>query len=216
MVLRFVCCMALVTICAGCLALPTPHPSQRFVTGEQLLDETFDSPGDWDTYHLQGAYLQVEDGGYRIRADISRYVFGLNHQQYDNVVIEVEAYLKSEYRKGILGVICRASSGSKGYYFVVSADGNFSIRRGAGNAIDPLVQWQAADAVNTETGRNLLRVICIDDYLALYINGKFIAEATDTYYHRGAIGLTAALPTRAKSGDIVDVIFDNLRVWAGE
>lgn len=214
---RLLCHLVLVVGCVGCLPqIPAAPPSRNFTTHEQLLDETFDTPASWDIYNLQGAVLQVVDGGYRVQAGISQYVFGLNREQYDNVVIEAEAYLKSDYRKGIFGVMCRASSGGRGYYFVMSADGNFSIRRGAGNAVDPLIQWQATSAIHTETGRNLLRIVCIDDYLALYINGQFVADTTDTRYRRGAIGFTAALPTRAKTGDLVDVIFDNLRVWAAE
>lgn len=205
-----------IVICTGCIPQFPATPAQSFTTGAQLLDETFDMPGAWQTYHLQGAILQVTDGGYRAQVGITQYVFGFHNQQYDNVVIEVETYLKSKYRKGIFGVMCRARSGGKGYFFVISADGNFSIRRGAGNAIDPLIPWQNTPAINTETGRNLLRVVCQQDYLALYINGQFVADATDRYYRRGAIGLTAALPTRAKSGDVVDVIFDNVRVWATE
>jgi hypothetical protein len=204
-------------VCAGCLPqIPLPPASRTVTTGEQLLDESFDTPRAWDTYNLQGALLGVTNGAYRIQAGISQYVFGLYHASYDNVVIEAEAYLKSDYRKGIFGVMCRASSAGKGYYFVISADGNFSIRRGAGNAVDPLVQWQATTALNTQTGRNLLRVVCVGDYLALYINGQFVADTTDRYYRRGSIGLTAALPIRAKANDVIEVVFDNVRVWAAQ
>ncbi len=217
MVVSFLRWIVFIMLCVGCLPqIPLPPASRTFNMGEQLLDESFDAPGTWDTYNLQGAFLGVTNGGYQIQASISQYVFGLQHVQYENVVIEAEVYLKSDYRKGIFGVMCRASSAGKGYYFVVSADGNFSIRRSAANAVDPLVQWQATTALNTETGRNLLRVVCVDDYLALYINEQFVADTTDRYYRRGTIGLTAALPTRAKAGDIVDIVFDNVRVWAAK
>lgn len=51
--------------------------------------------------------------------------------------------------------------------------------------------------------------MCIGDYLALYVNGEFVAETRDDYFSRGFTGLSAAV---VKDGD-VDIAFDDLTVW---
>lgn len=194
------------------MAFLSPDASRGLHLGRLLSEDRFDAPGGWDVYNLEGAFLQVVDGNYHIVAGLSQYVFGLNRQQHEDVVLEAEAYYLSEYPKGIYGILCRANAG-RGYYFVISADGNFSIRRGAGGGVEALIAWQPTGAIYTGKRQNLLKAVCVDDYLALYINGQFVAETTDTRYHRGYAGLTAALPARAEAGDVAEVVFDNVRVW---
>jgi hypothetical protein len=209
---RVLVCVVLL-LCAGCIAfMPPPEPSRGAEFGKLLLEDTFESPGRWDAYDLQGAFLRVMDGAYHIRAGLSQYVYGENHQPHDNVIIEVDAYLLSDYPKAIYGIMCRANRG-KGYYFVISADGNFSIRRVASNTDDALVAWQATGAVHKGSRSNQLRAVCVGDYLAFYVNGQFVGETTDSGYHRGSTGLTAALPQAAKEGDTTEVVFDNLRIY---
>jgi hypothetical protein len=201
-------------LCAGCIAfMPPPEPSRGVEFGQLLSEDTFESPGGWDEYDLQGAFLRVMDGAYHITAGLSQYVYGENRQTHDNVIIEVDAYLLSDYPKAIYGLMCRANAG-QGYYFVISADGNFSIRRGAGSAVDALVAWQATGAVQKGSRSNQLRAVCAGEYLAFYVNGQFVGETTDGRYHQGAVGLTVALPLSANEGDTAEVVFDNVRVYA--
>ncbi len=93
-----------------------------------------------------------------------------------------------------------------GYLFLLQGTGQFAIMRARGRDITPLVNWTASDIVNTAPGSNHIRAVCDGNYLALYINDQFAAEATDDAYREGQIGLVAGAANRLG----VRVHFDNL------
>lgn len=95
-----------------------------------------------------------------------------------------------------------------GYLFLLQGTGQFAIMRARGREITPLVNWTPSEMVNTAPGSNHIRAICNGNYLALYINDQFAAEATDDAYSEGQIGLVAAAANRLG----VRVNFDNLSV----
>lgn len=72
----------------------------------------------------------------------------------------------------------------------------------------PLVDWTTSDKINTGPALNTLRVVCLGDYLALYINGEFMGDAIDDTYTRGQVGLAAAAASRLG----LTVEYDNLTV----
>jgi hypothetical protein len=206
--------LVLMLLLAGCSGgLPAAQPTHKLEAGAPLLEATFDTPGDWTTYTIEAGSVHIMEGGYRIQARQPNLVFGLHHRQAANVIIEAEAYVLSDYRQGMYGVLCRASSDGHGYYFLISADGNFSIRRIGSRQDDALVEWQGSPAIHTGKRLNRIRAVCLDDYLALYVNGTFVAEAWDTRYQDGYIGVTAGLPRQAGMNNLTDVAFDTVRVW---
>jgi len=95
-----------------------------------------------------------------------------------------------------------------GYLFLIRGEGMYAILRARGRNITPLVNWTQSNLINQGPGRNELRAVCLDDYLALYINGEFVADATDDTYTRGQVGLAASASNRLG----VQVEFDNLIV----
>lgn len=95
-----------------------------------------------------------------------------------------------------------------GYLFLIQGSGSYTILRARGRNITPLVNWTASDLVNRGPGRNQLRAVCLGDYLALYINGEFAADATDSTYTSGQVGLAASAANRLG----VQVEFDDLVV----
>lgn len=203
---------------SGCIAaLPPPQPAISYRIQNLIYQDDFETvqTGAWDTYRLQGVFMDVVDGVYRADVNISNYVWALNRVTHNNAVIEVDAYVNSAYEKGMYGVMCRATpqNDGQGYYFMLSADGNFSIRRGTRTSNDALVKWQGTPAIRQGRQRNRIRAVCIDDYLALYINGQFVADVRDGRLHQGYTGLTVALPTRADDSDTIQVNFDEVRIW---
>lgn len=97
-----------------------------------------------------------------------------------------------------------------GYLFLLQGTGQFAILRARGRDVTPLVDWTPSDIVNPAPGSNHIRAICDGNYLALYINDQFAAEATDDAYREGQIGLVAGAANRLG----VRVNFDNLSVAA--
>ncbi len=95
-----------------------------------------------------------------------------------------------------------------GYMFLIRGDGNYAIMRARGRNLTPLVNWTQSDLINQGPGRNELRAVCMGDYFALYINGEFAGDATDSTYESGQVGLAASAYNRLG----VQIEFDNLVV----
>jgi hypothetical protein len=199
----------LAVIIAACQA----NPSQRLVIGEVLTEADFSESYDWENYTNldQHVDFRIEDGVYRARAWDDGFMWVLNVELHTDVVIQVDTLQYSDYRNNAYGVVCRAAPGNNGdgYYFMISADGMYTIRRGATDEVKPLIPWTGSGAIHQDKGVNRIRAVCIGDYLALYVNGQFVAETYDDRYQRGNAGLTAAVP---EGGD-VDVAFDDLTIW---
>lgn len=198
---------------AGCGALPTAKPSEGYALGETVTRVEFNSPTDWEQYvHPdQKVDFQIVDGEYRAKAWDGGFMWVTHTPEINDSVIEVETTQLSDYRNNAYGVMCRAAptDNSNGYYFLISGDGNYTIRRGAVDEVHALIPFTYSSAIRQDKGINRIRAVCIGDYLALYVNDIFVAETRDDYFHHGYTGLTAAV---VKEGN-VDIAFDDLTVW---
>lgn len=188
------------------------QPTEDYRIGEELLYDEFDRVGDWRTYESEDLYLNVEDGALYAALRIPQYVRTQNRIEHDNVVMQVDVFNMLDESESIFGLMCRANPQNNGwgYYFLITSDGYYSIRRGAGGELQPLTSSLHSDAIERGLRRNVIRAVCIDDYLALYVNGEFVAEAWDDRYHRGYSGMAIALFDEGE----LSARFDNLRVWS--
>lgn len=187
-------------------------PSQEVQTGEELLTESFGNPNAWETYQSGSIDFRVDDGAYRVQTGDEGYVWGLNDQVHDNVIIEVTSTQNSSFENNAYGVMCRSdtSNNGDGYYFLISGDGYYSISKGEGDNVNQLVEWTTSSAINEGQATNTIRAVCIDNYLAFYVNGEFLVEFEDGDYAAGYAGFAAT----AFEGGNVDVSFDNLTITA--
>lgn len=205
--------IGLLLIVLPVLAACRPTPAFGYRERELLLAEDFTAAHAWESYvdPGRGAALGVENGVYRMRLAGEGYVWGLGGRSHDDVLIDVETTQRSDDDDNAYGVMCRADPGNsgEGYYFLISGDGYWSIRRQSGRQMTALVEFTRADAVRRGQATNRLTVLCAGEYLALYVNGAFVGEARDRLFARGATGFAVAA-----RGDAVDVTFDNLRVSA--
>lgn len=97
-----------------------------------------------------------------------------------------------------------------GYLFLIQGTGAYGIFRARGRDVTPLVNWTTSDRINVGPASNHLRAVCVGNYLALYINDTFVADATDDTYTSGQIGLLASAANRLG----IRVDFDNLSIAA--
>jgi len=174
--------------------------------------ETFTHKADWEEYSSpKGVELGVENGVYRMSSINQGYVWGLNKAQHSNIVLEVDATPLTPDFNNAFGLMCRAdeSNNGDGYYFMIKGDGYYSISIGEGDAIKPLVEWKASDAIHVGIDTNSIRAVCLDDSLALYVNDKLLIETHDHTYTSGFAGLAVA----AASNHGSDVAFDNLATY---
>lgn len=201
---------------SGCASsLTTRGPSTEITVGDILLQDGFSSNRGWESRTADWAYMNIVNESYRMWLTHNVYIYGLYQETYSDTVIQADALLLTDNPKTLYGLRCRAngSNNANGYYFLLSADGAFSIRYGANNAIDPLVEWQNNSAIRTDERVNTIKAICADDYLALYVNDTFVADARDSRYGTGYIGFALGLPQVTTIDNPADVTFDNVRVW---
>jgi hypothetical protein len=194
-----------------------PAPTQTIALGAVLLDEEFDQDTRWQSYRHpeQRVDFRVESGAYRAQAWDGGFMWALyDGAQHDDVVIQVDTEQVSDDRNNAYGVMCRASptDNGDGYYFLISGDGYYTIRAGTRDGVRHIIPWTETEAVQQGRSINRLRIACIADYLALWVNGIFIAETRDSRFRRGFAALTAAAP----EGVTVDIRFDGLRIWEGQ
>lgn len=189
-------------------------PNNRIVTGTLVKVEPFNQQNAWEEYSSpKGVELAVEDGVYRMFTMNEGYVWGLNNQQHDNVIVEAEITpMSADATDNAFGVMCRAdeSNNGDGYYFMIKGDGYYSISVGVGNEIKPLVEWQPSKAIRAGIDKNRMRVVCAGNNLALYVNDELMIETQDTTYSRGYTGLSIAAAPNSSS----DVAFDNVAIYS--
>ena len=119
--------------------------------------------------------------------------------------------------------MCRVNADGEGYAFLVSNDGFGAIAyavKGAAerSSLTFIFDWIESDAINEDQSQNDIRAVCIDEYLALYVNGEFVGDVEDDRFSDpGQAGLIAGI--FIESGDETGealVEFDNLMVSEGE
>jgi hypothetical protein len=107
-------------------------------------------------------------------------------------------------------VLSGEAANGDGYLFLIQGTGSFAIMRSRGRDLTPLVNWTPSDKIKAGLERNQLRAVCMGDYLAFYINGEFVGEATDSTFESGQVALLASAATRL--GAVIE--FDDLKVSA--
>lgn len=200
-------------------------PSETVTQGRELYSVTFDQPGSWEegTYPTDAATpdttLAITGGRYQIdlRAGQSAsFTWGVGGDFYEDVVIDVDTEQLSSEKDNLYGVACRlvsdAQGATTGYMLLISGDGNYGIAEMANNALSFLVEWHQSGTIRQGRASNTVRAVCVDDYLAVYANGKFLGEVKNSDFRRaGQVGLVAGV-TKGKD---VSVAFDNLAVYEG-
>lgn len=195
----------------------SPPPVQRQLEAVQIGDviasAPFDDPHRWERNQFEGIAIGLDGGSYRIQTDINSYVRGFYQGNFDNVILDVRAIQLTEGVHNGFGVACRASQDSgqaHGYYFLISGDGAYSIRRGHDGDLHPLIAWETHRAIRP-LAVNQLRVVCVGDYLALIVNGELIAETHDRAYTQGRIGFVAT----TRQDQPLEVLFSDLTISEG-
>lgn len=207
-------------ILPACACLPVYEnmkPSRLPSVGYRYLDlavhETFDRLGDWRSYSDGDALsMNVAEGVYRMDFIGSQYVWTQASPSYQNVIIEVTAAQMSDYDYNAFGIACRLdpANNGRGYFFLISGDGHYSIRWSSGRSLDAIVSAAPSNLIQRGQAVNRIRAVCIDDYLGLWINGQFIAEARDRRAAQGAVGLAGLMNYQGRR---LKVEFDDLKIW---
>ncbi|MBL8164821.1 MAG: hypothetical protein JNJ61_22740 [Anaerolineae bacterium] len=191
--------------------MAVPAPSQLLGFSDVRLQYHFDTPEtDWDIFTTDGnqAIFRINGGALEGAVVPNRgYIGSLNHRRHRDISIEAQVEQTSGATGNDFGLLCRADAIGNGYYFVISSAGQFAILKATADRIDPLqlVPWQPSSAIRQGEGRNMLRAVCVGDYLAFFANDVFLAEVRDSQFDAGEAGVVLAAV-----GQTVWVRFDSI------
>jgi hypothetical protein len=222
MKVRLAVVLAMVLILAGC---GSDEPAHTAVQGVELFAVDFATPGTWE----EGVYtdengdpqatLAIHDGRYQIdfhAGPSASVTWGVGGDAYENVIIEVDTEQLSPEKNTLYGAMCRLVTdefgNTTGYALLISGDGHYGIAEVRGRSLSFLLDWHQSKTIKQGQAANTVRAVCVDDYLAVYANGKFLGDVTTSTYNRpGQVGLIAGVTGEAE----VSVAFDNLAVYEG-
>jgi hypothetical protein len=198
------------------LAIMLAQGEETITPGELLLNDTFDTADNFPEYENDDSNGTLDDGAFRMFSRGDFYSWQIGNVVYDDVIIQVDAHQNSDNDDNDYGLLCRGEVGSgTGYYFVISGDGFYSIRRlsDPDEGRTPLVDWTESEHINQGQADNQITAVCAGDYLALYVNGHLLVETRDPEFSSGFAGTTiAAYAENAET----DVSFDNLVIWQAD
>lgn len=191
--------MLLATLLAACapqsLSMQERGPTRSVVTGTEYTLYDFFEAKTWDIFTVgdNQARFVIEDGalvGY-VAADRG-YVLSTNNVIHDDVIVNATVRQREGLLGSAFGVVCRADNRGNGYYFLISSDGEFTISVGTPvrNELFQLVPWQYHSIIRRGFFENEIRAVCAGNYLAMFINDVFVAEAFDDEFSSGQLGAT--------------------------
>lgn len=188
-----------------------------------VLVETFDEQGDWQDVEVDATDFEVVDGVYRLEHSNSGFfVSGQNEDdEYEDIVVTVATENISDHEASGHGLMCRADNGDNinenGYAFVVSSDGFYTIGYWEDNSYFSLLGtesgWDNTSVPEVGDGAiNQITIVCVGEYLALFVNGEFIDSVEDDTYDSGFVSAGVV----AFNDETIEVEFDNFVVWEAD
>jgi hypothetical protein len=189
--------LTLLLFAAACSGV-TSQPTQRiYLTDMRAHYDFVDGSDTWDTFTMPGeqALFRVNDGALEGAVVANRgYIWSLGHNLSRDVAIQATVQQTQGIAGNGFGVMCRADADGNGYYFLISSSGYYSILKGAADQNDPirLVDWQFSHAIHQSEESNELSAVCVENYLSLSVNGRFLAEVRDNEFDAGKLGVTLA------------------------
>ena len=192
------------------LTMQERGPTRSVVTGSQRTLYEFYDAATWDVFSTEdgAADFSVEDGaleGY-VAADRG-YLMSRNHVAHTDVIVNATVQQTQGLLGNGFGVVCRADEQGNGYYFLLSSDGQFTISVGtsARDELFEIIPWQNHSIIKQNTQPNEIRAVCAGNYLAMFINDVFVAEAFDDELTAGELGVVIGAVTRPAAAR-----FDNI------
>ncbi|PJF41278.1 MAG: hypothetical protein D6737_05140 [Chloroflexi bacterium] len=205
---------------AACTNLPSPR--REILFGNPRLRYDFvDSNTNWDTYRAAGqrALFQINDGVLEgaVVGDAG-FIWSLNHERHHDLAVRVQIrQIRGESGNGFYGIMCRADELGNGYYFLISSGQRFSISKATPQTPDliQLTEWQGSEVIQAGDTVNELVVVCSGNYLAMFVNDVFLADAIDDDYSTGTLGVALAAVDNTVWVQYDDIVVQDVVVYGG-
>ena len=169
--------------------LPTQTSTPSTISpGLALGTPTWTNPSDW-----KGFYLNAQDAEIQITQSNGNLVMTAVHANdwhgYSLTYVKgTNFYLEATFKTGSCsgldqyGLVFRAPDTTQGYFFSISCDGQYSLRKwiSSGFSDTDLISWKkSTDILAGADQVNQLGVKADGNQYSLYANGKLLGQATD-------------------------------------
>ena len=197
--------ISLLVACGGARPDPDLPPGTLYshdfseATGEWILESDLDANA---AYHDGQLVLRVHSPNLIAWAELSE-------REFDDFVLQIDSRQLGGPDDNSYGVLFRMRSPAAFYRFDISCDGYYEFSRRNDDPSNPwttLTDWVASPAIEQGAGKNRLKIVAQGAQFSFYVNDRLVAEATDSAYRSGGIGLDAG--SFSEGG--VEVAFDNL------
>ena len=177
--------------------------------GENLLSETFDQAGLWNTSDGTEYGASLVDGVYRMYLNSANWMVWAESRMITNgnIIMELDTELVSGSVENNQGMICRYSDDNNFYMLTIGNDGWVEIMK-IFQGVQTSLFGEFTDGL-VDPVRNHLQGFCIGDRLVLYVNGKLGADVRDSDLASGDAGLIIG----SYDNPQVTVNFDNFLVY---
>ncbi|MFN2281046.1 MAG: family 16 glycoside hydrolase [Anaerolineales bacterium] len=180
--------------------------------GDLLFQDGFSDPSSgWDRVQSEEGMTDYENDRYRIVVNAANADYWTNPGlSFKDVMVDVDAGKNAGPDDNDFGILCRYQDTENFYFLIISSDGYYGIgivQDGEQRLLEPPQMYQS-DSVIPGDAANHLQAICHGSRLTLYVNGDLVAEAIDSTFTEGDIGLIVG--SFDEPG--VDIWFDNLMI----
>jgi hypothetical protein len=214
----YVAIAAIVLISLACTLSPVTQPSSPTTSGGQssnvlFQDDFSNTNSGWSTRSNSGDSMDYSNGAFRIylNSTMTDLVSQAGKSLPADVVIDVDVTKAGGSDNNDFGVTCRMKDLNNFYFFEAASDGYAVIGKFLDNTMSYLSAEAMAkvDGINAGSTLNHIRAECVGSNLKLYVNGKLVAQTTDTTFTSGGdVGLIAG----SFSDGGIDILFDNFVV----
>lgn len=190
--------------------------AEEISLGDLQFHDSMDDDDNWDVIDGDQGDFEFEDGVLSIEsnANADYPIILVTDERYDNAVIQAEVTFEDGTDNNAFGVVCRSSEEGlgRGYQFMISADGFYSIWLTDANFYRFVADWEDSSLINLNS-TNQITAVCIDDYIAFYLNGTLLVDLYDNVYQTGTIGVTVYT---FEEDEDSSVLIDNVFLWDAE
>jgi len=211
---RFVLLLVVLSLPAVACGLATQLTDRLSRSGEAVFRDDFSKPySGWvrGTDLPNGGISDYENGKFRILVNESNFDYWSNpNLAFEDARIEVDAIKQAGPDINRFGLICRYKDEKNFYFFIISSDGYYGLGKVKDDHLSliDMSAMEPSSAVLAGSGLNHLRADCVGDQLTFFVNGRQVAQAHDSDFSGGDVGILAG--TFDQPG--VDVAFDNFVV----
>jgi hypothetical protein len=159
---------------------------------------TWTNPGDWKGFYFDSTGSEVKyilsDNDLELIALNANGWYGWSLTYIKGTNFYLEGTFKVNACSGLdrYGLVFRAPDTSQGYFYQISCDGQYAVRKwiGSGFSDNDIISWSTSSDILAGSNQvNRLGVMANGNQLSFYANGKLLSSASDdTFVSEGIFG----------------------------